>query len=392
MYKAIGMDRVLEVVTASPGTGAVTLGGAVSGFRTFASVMGTGDTCPYFVETVDANGVPTGPWERGFGTLAAGPSLARTMILDSSAAGAAVNFSAPLRIGSAPMTEIALMYPVPGGRFGMDTAGALPDGSGATITYWPYVHDRITLWNGYGFQVASIPLTGVAIGIGSTTNGQGYDLYAYITPAGGLSFDAPYAWTNANTRPGLVYSNGILCKPGDPTRRYMGSFYSYGGMTYDVQGASGVSVPGRRMLWNMYNRVQKVGYVYDNTTSWSYAGSSWRICRGVAAPNNSVEIFRGRDEDGMFALSSLTGQSTANSGLFHRIGVGGALPPFTTIISPLQEVTGAGNMIGCCVCSFAQQLGIGYFILNLFESTNGLTVNLGANAGGTAQMNVLVTC
>ena len=80
-------DRVRETTTTS-GTGTVTLAGAVLGFRTFASVLATSDTCYYAI--VDNT---TGDWETGLGTLASSTTLSRTTILASSNSGSAVSFA-----------------------------------------------------------------------------------------------------------------------------------------------------------------------------------------------------------------------------------------------------------------------------------------------------------
>ena len=85
-------DRCLETST-STGTGNFTLAGAVTGFRTFASVCSTNDTVYYFIEAVDSNGIPTGDWETGLGTYSASNTLTRTTVLDSSNSGSAVSFS-----------------------------------------------------------------------------------------------------------------------------------------------------------------------------------------------------------------------------------------------------------------------------------------------------------
>jgi len=69
-------DRVQETTTTT-GTGSVTLGGAVSGFQSFA-VVGNGNTCYYTI--VDGSA-----WEVGIGTYSTtGPTLARTTILSNS--------------------------------------------------------------------------------------------------------------------------------------------------------------------------------------------------------------------------------------------------------------------------------------------------------------------
>lgn len=89
----ISEDRVLETTT-STGTGALTLAGAVTGYRTFAATMAVNDTCLYAVWGVDASGTPTGEWEGGVGTYSATNTLTRTTVLESSNAGAAVTLSA----------------------------------------------------------------------------------------------------------------------------------------------------------------------------------------------------------------------------------------------------------------------------------------------------------
>ena len=86
-------DRVKETSTTT-GTGAFTLSGAMTGFRTFASVCAVGDTCRYGIQGVDGSGVPTGEWEVGYGTYSATGTLTRTTVVDSSNSGSAVNFSA----------------------------------------------------------------------------------------------------------------------------------------------------------------------------------------------------------------------------------------------------------------------------------------------------------
>lgn len=78
-------DRVQETTTTT-GTGTITLAGAVSGFQSFATI-GNGNTTYYCVTSGTA-------WEVGIGTYtSAGTTLARTTILASSAAGAAITLA-----------------------------------------------------------------------------------------------------------------------------------------------------------------------------------------------------------------------------------------------------------------------------------------------------------
>ena len=82
-------NRVRET-TSTTGTGAVTLGGAVGGFQTFAAGIGNSNTT-YYAISLNSEG----EWEVGRGTLNGDSStLTRTTVLESSNGDAAVDFSA----------------------------------------------------------------------------------------------------------------------------------------------------------------------------------------------------------------------------------------------------------------------------------------------------------
>lgn len=85
----ISADRVRETSTTT-GTGTYSLGGAVSGFRSFVAGIGTGNTCHYLATDAAGN------WELGTGlvTDAATDTLDRTRIWSSSNANAAVSWAA----------------------------------------------------------------------------------------------------------------------------------------------------------------------------------------------------------------------------------------------------------------------------------------------------------
>lgn len=77
-------DRVRENSTTT-GTGTLTLTGAVSGFQTFSSAIGDGNTTWYAI-------VNNTEWEVGLGTVGTG-TLSRDTVLESSNSGSLVNFS-----------------------------------------------------------------------------------------------------------------------------------------------------------------------------------------------------------------------------------------------------------------------------------------------------------
>jgi hypothetical protein len=100
-------DRVKETTTTT-GTGTVTLAGAAAGFQTFLAALGAGPV--YYAIVHQA----LTAWEVGIGTLASGPdTLARTTVLASSNAGAAVNFAAGVKdvFCTAPAAAFAAKQP-----------------------------------------------------------------------------------------------------------------------------------------------------------------------------------------------------------------------------------------------------------------------------------------
>ena len=83
-------DRVKETSTTT-GTGTINLAGAETGYESFVSGVGTGNTTYYAIELNSAN-----EWEVGIGTVtdATPDTLSRDTIISSSNGDAAVNFSA----------------------------------------------------------------------------------------------------------------------------------------------------------------------------------------------------------------------------------------------------------------------------------------------------------
>ena len=89
-------DRVFET-TNTIGTGSLALGGAISGFQTFANGIGDGNWTWYCVEETDANGTPNGQWETGQGTVSSG-FLTRDKVFSSSNSGSHVVLGGTSRV------------------------------------------------------------------------------------------------------------------------------------------------------------------------------------------------------------------------------------------------------------------------------------------------------
>lgn len=378
-YKTIGMDRVMEIANTPPGTGAVTLGGAVVGYDSFSgSVIKAADTCAYFIEALAASGNPAGDWERGFGTYN-GTTFSRTVVTDSSNAGALVNFTTPVRIGSAPMSDTTQMWPAPGGRLTLSPTNPVVDSAGSTTLYYlPYLHDRIPLYtssNANGVQVVQFSSVSLDLTTVGTTAGTAYDVFGILS-SGALKLQL-LAWTNPTTRATNLgqFNSGWLCNNSNLSQRYLGSFYCKTANTIvDTASTGSAGASGQRLLWNMYNRVQRPVYMYDNTQNYTYNSSTWRIMRGSTYPNGGVEMFRGINEDLVFAAGVLSANMGNLTGIYAGIGVNNAIPGFPSSVPGFYINNTAANNQWCTATPFyADCPGLGYTVLSLMEKTNSNT-------------------
>lgn len=142
-------DRVQETCSA-PGTGAVTLLGAVTGYQTFSAAIGNGNTCYYTI--ADQSGAN---WEVGIGTYASsGNTLTRTTVVSSSNSGSVVNFSSGTQ-------NVFVTYPAEFAALGGGSQGILVNKDTITSNY--------TIASGTnGFSVGPISIaSGVSVSIAS---------------------------------------------------------------------------------------------------------------------------------------------------------------------------------------------------------------------------------
>ena len=133
-------NRVREL-TSTTGTGAVTLGGAVGGFQTFAAGIGNDNTTYYTISINSEN-----EWEVGLGTLNGDSStLTRTTVLESSNGDAAVDFSAGSKQVFCTLPAEKAVY--------LDAAGASVPALGGQIT------DETKTFSNYSVLTANRTLT-----------------------------------------------------------------------------------------------------------------------------------------------------------------------------------------------------------------------------------------
>lgn len=178
-------DRVRETSTTT-GTGTITTAGAVLGYRTFLSGIGTGNTTAYCITNVSA-----GLWEVGLGVVTAG-FLTRATVLTSSNSNNLVSFTGNLDVfGTIPASLLYIK----------DTSGTVPAYTRTTLTSTlaevtytvPYTPGSITVYiNGVLLSPTDYTATdGTTINLVTHTNiGDVLDVISFVltTVPGGISF------------------------------------------------------------------------------------------------------------------------------------------------------------------------------------------------------------
>jgi len=156
------------------------------------------------------------------------------------------------------------------GRLGLENGVSVSfdDQVGKSIIYFnPHDGNLISLYNGSSWN--TISFNTVSLTLSGLVTGALYDIFAYDNN-GSLALELSNAWTNATSRnTPLVFQNGVLCKNGNLTRRYLG--------TFKADSVNSVTDSrAKRHVWNMRNRILRPLY-NDLLSSWTYGGAYRRL-------------------------------------------------------------------------------------------------------------------
>lgn len=253
-----------------------------------------------------------------------------------------------------------------------DVTGA----SAATLYFTPYKGNQVALYNGSVWRTYAFTERSIAI---PATTATMYDVFLYDN-AGTLTLEL-LAWTNDTTRAtALVLQDGVLCKTGALTRRYLGSV-----RTGTVSGQSEDSA-AKRYLWNYYNRCRR-GMVNTTETadSWSYTTATYRQANANAA--NQLDFVIGVSEDVVEAEAfGWVASGVAQASMSIGIGLD------STTVNSAQHVNGAqiavaNSRIGCNA-RYINSVAVGRHVLTWLEissTTSGTTTWYGDNGVPTTQ-------
>lgn len=304
-------NRVRETSTTT-GTGTFTLAGAVTGFQTFSAGIGANNTCFYVISHRSAS-----EFEVGFGTVGSpATTIARTSVIASSNAGAAVNFSAGTKdvFCDVPADQVLMPNLLPGGRLTLSSTDPVPlsDLSAqGTLYYLPFTDSKIEIYSGNRWITYDIG-TGISLSLSGLSSGTNHDVYAIVSS--GAAALSTTAWsTNTARATALTTVDGVLVQSGTTTRRYLG--------TIRTSAANQCSdTAAQRFVHNYYWRQRRPFYKADGgVTSYTYNSTTYRQARGQTA--NKVELVCGVFGS-MFDLTchSFSTHPTAGQGGITAIG------------------------------------------------------------------------
>ena len=235
-------DRVQETCT-SPGTGTITLLGAVTGFRTFGAAIGNTNTTFYAIADVTGSN-----WEVGLGTYSStGNTLARTTVLASSNAGSLVNFSSGTQnvwgdypAGKAMLLDASSKVNA-GGNGYLDFPSAAP----TTIAGRMWYNDTTGTWN-------------LGMGGGNITQQVGEELFVYGKATAAIS---------GNTIVQAVYQTGTVGASGAITFAPTVSGITNGDLI--------LGVATEDIANNGFGRITSFGVIHGVDTTGSTYGETW---------------------------------------------------------------------------------------------------------------------
>jgi len=319
------------MTTATTGTGTITLGSAVSGYRTFAgSGVNDGDIVAYGI--IDgANS------EAGTGTYTASGTTLTRNVRQSTNSNTAISLSGNAQVFITACAEDLIAAPLnPGGRLTLTSSVPVmiaTVASPTTLYYTPYKGSYVPLWDGktwnhYQFSELSQLFTDTTKSPAAVAASKNYDVFVW-NDAGTLRCTRGPAWTSDTARGySLTLQDGMYLNAGNITNGpaanrglLVGTVRSDSGSKV-VWNTGGNATAGALGVWNMFNRVIATAGVVDNGVTYNYTTANvirqWR-----ASSNYQVNFILGASEDSYSVFAQVTvGLATVPGGTGVTIFIG----------------------------------------------------------------------
>lgn len=214
------------------------------------------------------------------------------------------------RVTLGELVQLLGVASAPGGRLTLESGVPVSTSDQAAKTsvyYTPYVHNVIRLWDGSTWKPVTFAETTLALG--TLTNDLPYDVFGYLNAAGALALEL-LAWSSKTARAtATTHQDGRLCKDGDKTRLYLGSFHTTSTTTTEDS-------TRKRLLYNYYNQQPRLNEV-TYSVSHTYSGTSTRQMNSVTT--NQFESMIGQPQAAVINLS--VSISTSGSDAVTSLGI-----------------------------------------------------------------------
>jgi hypothetical protein len=217
----------------------------------------------------------------------------------------------------------------------------------ATIFLTPYTSAQISLFNGVSWVLFNSAEVSLAV-TGRTTD-RPFDIFAFDT-AGTVTLEFA-DWNTGVTRAvALVRQDGVWCKSGALTRRYLGTCRARSATTFHWV-MSGVDLPAKFDLWNVDNRVRVGFQCIASTNTWAYTLATWRQAQGLTA--YQVDVVAGLVEERLTTQLRVTSSNSSAAGTLveREAGLG-----YDTVSAPSGLVDAASSALAGALTSHGAYL------------------------------------
>src|ERR1700687_1754885 len=171
---------------------------------------------------------------------------------------------------------------------------------------------RLGLYDGTAWKMDAATAD-VTLALGTLTGAKNYDIFGFDSSSNvALEFSA--AWTNDTTRAdALAFQDGILCKSGALTRRYLGTMRTTSTTTTEDSAV-------KRYLYSEYNqrpRSMSSGFVSD---SHAYTTAAWQEWH-AGTSSTRLQFILGQGRPVAFAISAQITVGAVSAGIAQGVDI-----------------------------------------------------------------------
>jgi hypothetical protein len=245
------------------------------------------------------------------------PVAADLILIEDSAA---ANAKKKVQVGNLPSGGGGSISPAENG-FRLTPESGAPvttflDNPGLTTIYLsPWKSNRISVYNGASWD--TLTSAEISYTLSARTTDLPFDLFAYDSGGGTLALEVQN-WASATVRSvALVRQDGVWCKSGVLTRRYLGTCRPRSSTTYDWvtiesgPGGGGAHDPISFDLFNADNRVQ-FAFLSKDSADHTYSTNTWRQWR--ADGGFQVDVIAGLAEESIWVSADAVFEGSTTNG------------------------------------------------------------------------------